>query len=249
MKKKVYFLIPGIIEFLFLNAISLNLITLPSLIEDACFVIVDCISFFWILHAYYQRKTEEKQFEDNLKFLYFFVLGFLLIFLTRVVQYLAVLFESSWLYTFDFLFRIIAIGIIVYTLSIRLIIASIKNRTKTRKNKSTIKPRSKNLLSLIREDQKYLIQNVTLEKLASFYEIDSKTLSRTIKEHNNSNFNDFINSLRLEHFMFLIENSEHKKYTLLTLAEKSGFNSKATFNRVFKKRYFVSPSVYIKQHY
>ncbi|NQY04964.1 MAG: helix-turn-helix transcriptional regulator [Flavobacteriaceae bacterium] len=246
--KKLYYLIPGIIEVLFLSAITHKLIILPDLLQDASFVLVDCISFFWILYAYFHRRSEEKQHHNNLKFLYFFVLGFSLIFLTRVVQYLAVLLESRWLYTFDFLFRIIAIGIIIYTLSIRLIIAHVRNRTKTSSNKSNVKPGSEHLLSLIREDQKYLTQNITLEKLAFFYGVDSKTLSATIKEHNKSNFNDYINSLRLEHFMFLIENLEHEKYTLLALAEKSGFNSKATFNRVFKKRYLVSPSTYIKQH-
>lgn len=246
--KKVHYLIAGIIEVLFLNAIAHKLITLPNQLADVAFVLVDCISFFWIMYAYYHRRGDEKQHEDNLRFLYFFVLGFSLIFLTRVVQYLAVLLESSWLYTFDFLFRIIAIGIVIYTLSIRLIITYARNRTKTRSNKSNIKPRSEHLLSRIHEDKKYLDKNITLEKLASFYGIDSKTLSATIKEHNKSNFNDYINSLRLEHFMFLIENLEHEKYTLLALAEKSGFNSKATFNRVFKKRYLVSPSTYIKQH-
>lgn len=246
-KKQYYLLIPGIIEFLFLNAISHKIILLPQLIEDAFFVAVDCIAFFWILSAYFRRRS--KTHEYSLKFLSFFLLSFSLIFITRVIQYLAVLLESGWLYTFDFLFRIIAIGIIIYTISIHLIISYVKNEKRTNGNKSIIKPKSEQLLSRIHEDQKYLTKNITLEKLASFYEIDSKTLSATIKEHKGSNFNDYLNSLRLEHFMCLIDNLEHEKYTLLALAEKSGFNSKATFNRVFKKQYLVSPSVYIKQNY
>ena len=117
-------------------------------------------------------------------------------------------------------------------------------------NKSAaVKPKSEDLLMRIREDQKYLDQDITLEKLAGHYAIDSKTLSATIKAHNSSNFNGYVNTLRLQHFMSLIENGEHKTYTLFSLAEKSGFKSKATFNRVFKQQYAVAPSVYIKQNF
>ena len=34
----------------------------------------------------------------------------------------------------------------------------------------------------------------------------------------------------------------------MALAEQSGFSSKATFNRVFKKKYSVSPSVFLETH-
>ena len=248
-EKNYYLLIPGIIEFLLLTTISQEWIILPKVIEDSSFIAVDCISFFWILYAFNQRRGKEKKQRHNLKFLSFFVLGFGLIFLTRVVQLLAIILESNGLYEFHFLFRIITIGIIIYTISIHLIITYSKHRNRTRRNDSTIKPKSKKLLSQIQKDQKYLNQNITLEKLASFYDIDSKTLSATIREHNDSNFNDYLNSLRLDHFMSLIENLEHKKYTLYALAEKSGFNSKATFNRVFKKQHLASPSSYIEQNY
>ena len=248
-KKNYHLLIPGIVEFLVLSLISLKWIVLPHAIEDSCFIAVDCISFFWILYAFNQRKGKEKKLRHNLKFLFFFVLGFGLVFFTRVIQFFAIILESNGLYNFHFLLRIMAIGIIVYTISIKLIIAYSKHRNRVSRNDSTIKPKSKKLLNQIQGDQKYLNQNITLEKLASYYEIDSKTLSATIRKHNDSNFNDYVNSLRLDHFMFLIENLEHKKYTLFALAEKSGFNSKATFNRVFKKQYLIPPSSYIEQNY
>jgi AraC-like DNA-binding protein len=38
---------------------------------------------------------------------------------------------------------------------------------------------------------------------------------------------------------------ENKKYTLLTLAFECGFNSKASFNRNFKKIVGKSPSDYL----
>lgn len=248
-EKGYFLLIPGIIEFLLLSTISLEWIIFPRVIEYSSFISVDCISFFWILYAFNLRRAKEKKKRYNLKFLSFFVLGFGLIFSTRVVQLLAIILESNELYEFHFLFRIIAIGIIVYTISIQLIITYSKHGNRANRNDSTIKPKSKRLLHQIQEDQKYLNQNITLEKLASCYEVDSKTLSTTIKKHNDSNFNDYLNSMRLDHFMALIENLEHKKYTLFALAEKSGFNSKTTFNRVFKKKYLVSPSSYIEQNY
>jgi len=42
---------------------------------------------------------------------------------------------------------------------------------------------------------------------------------------------------------------EYEQYTIAAIAELSGFNNKATFYKVFKEKYKLTPSEYIKQHH
>ena len=51
--KSYNYLIPGIIEVMFLSAIAQHIIQLPQDIADAIFVGVDCLAFFWIAYAIY----------------------------------------------------------------------------------------------------------------------------------------------------------------------------------------------------
>jgi AraC-like DNA-binding protein len=44
-----------------------------------------------------------------------------------------------------------------------------------------------------------------------------------------------------------MEAGEHSLQTLLGLAFESGFNSKSTFNRAFKKLTNLSPNDYVKE--
>ena len=60
------------------------------------------------------------------------------------------------------------------------------------------------------------------------------------------NFNDFINEYRVKAFKTAVENGKQQKLSLLGIAYECGFNSKATFNRVFKKFAHSSPSDYLK---
>ena len=59
------------------------------------------------------------------------------------------------------------------------------------------------------------------------------------------NFNDFINNYRIEAVKENLKKGEHKKTTLLGIAFDCGFNSKATFNRAFKKSTGLSPKDYL----
>jgi AraC-like DNA-binding protein len=49
------------------------------------------------------------------------------------------------------------------------------------------------------------------------------------------NFNDFINSHRVAEVKRRLEGNEAATVTIMSIAYDAGFNSKATFNRAFKK--------------
>ncbi|GAB5564246.1 MAG: hypothetical protein Wins2KO_13090 [Winogradskyella sp.] len=92
----------------------------------------------------------------------------------------------------------------------------------------------------------YRNNNVTIDLIASQLGVKSIELSNGIYHFKGLSFNDFINEMRLNYFIELIGQGKHKEFTIISLATESGFNSKSTFNRYFKKRYNVTPLEYIK---
>ena len=92
----------------------------------------------------------------------------------------------------------------------------------------------------------YLDPNLTLISLAEKLEISREELSDTINQGFQSRFNDFINNYRIVETKRLIAAGKYKTHSLLGIAYEAGFNSKATFNRAFKKIENQSPSEYLK---
>ncbi len=70
-------------------------------------------------------------------------------------------------------------------------------------------------------------------------------LSQVINSGFHKNFNDFINSFRVNAFKEKLNEGKHEQLSLLGIAFDCGFNSKATFNRVFKKITHTSPSEFL----
>jgi AraC-like DNA-binding protein len=60
------------------------------------------------------------------------------------------------------------------------------------------------------------------------------------------NINDFVNKYRVEEFINLA--SQVSNLSFLGMAFDSGFNSKSTFNTVFKKHKGVTPSQFMSSH-
>lgn len=99
---------------------------------------------------------------------------------------------------------------------------------------------------LMETKQPYLNPELNLSMLANLLHIKPKTLSLKINQNYNQNFYDLINSYRVKEFQERIKSSSSQKFSLLGLAYDCGFNSKSTFNNVFKKFTRLTPSQYVK---
>jgi AraC-like DNA-binding protein len=100
--------------------------------------------------------------------------------------------------------------------------------------------------SLMEHDKAYLNPELNLSDLAKDANMSRAQLSEIINSGFNKNFNDFVNMYRVDAFKSMLKANKHKQLSLLGIAEECGFNSKATFNRVFKKLTNSSPSEYLK---
>mgnify|MGYP001140646904 FL=1 len=99
---------------------------------------------------------------------------------------------------------------------------------------------------LMVEQKAYLNPELNLSDLAKLANMSRGQLSETINSGYNKNFNDFVNSYRVEAFKKMLKENKQQQLSLLGIAQECGFNSKATFNRVFKKLTRFSPTEYLK---
>ncbi len=100
------------------------------------------------------------------------------------------------------------------------------------------------LLGFMKTEKPHLDPEINLALLSGKLNVSPEYLSGIINSRLNKNFFDFVNHYRVEEFKRLCKIPENKKLTLISLAYDSGFNSKATFNRVFKKEMNCTPGEY-----
>lgn len=99
--------------------------------------------------------------------------------------------------------------------------------------------------TLIQSEKLYQNPELTLTEVAKKLKTNTSIISRAINQGFAMNFNDFINNYRVEAVKTMLLKGEHKKSTLLGIAFDCGFNSKATFNRAFKKNTSISPKEFL----
>jgi AraC-like DNA-binding protein len=96
------------------------------------------------------------------------------------------------------------------------------------------------------EQRPYLNSNLTLQEMAQDLDTNPSVLSRAINQGFRQNFNELINAYRVGAVKERLGKPDSQQYTLLAIALDCGFNSKATFNRAFRKHTGRSPSEYLR---
>ncbi|SDS21484.1 AraC-type DNA-binding protein [Formosa sp. Hel1_31_208] len=99
---------------------------------------------------------------------------------------------------------------------------------------------------LMEIEKAYLNPELNLSDLAKMAKLTRGQLSEVINSGFGKNFNDFVNEYRVEACKTMLKADKHQQLSLLGIAQECGFNSKATFNRVFKKLTNSSPTEYLK---
>jgi len=103
------------------------------------------------------------------------------------------------------------------------------------------------MLDYFKNEKPYLNGKLSLNDVAKHLDISTNHLSQIINEQLGKNFYDFVNEYRIQEVKSLLCDSEYKNLTLVAIAFESGFNSKTSFNVVFKKITGLTPSQYLKQ--
>jgi AraC-like DNA-binding protein len=100
---------------------------------------------------------------------------------------------------------------------------------------------------LMKEEKSYLDSDLTLIMLAERVGIPTQHLSQIINEKKGVNFYDYVNQYRIREIVSYFNDPRKNHLNVLTLAFEAGFNSKSTFNAIFKKIIGKTPFQYRKE--
>ncbi len=96
-------------------------------------------------------------------------------------------------------------------------------------------------------EKPYLNRELTIYDLSDQLKIPRHILSEVINEHMGKNFYHLVNEYRVNEVKKRMKSDEYKQLTLLAIAFDSGFNSKSSFNTIFKEQTDQTPSEYLEK--
>ncbi len=216
------------------------------------------IYFFIATKIFYEFRDKINQFFSNtykleMNWLRNFIIVYFALFIIRIL-FIATdqfFFQLSW--TQNWWWFLIASIALVYLgmMSIFSDLGKLSELKFIEPKAEDLKPEMEDLLPLKEKLEDFMEQNkaflnpeLTLTELSKMIEIPSNQLSRVINSGFGKNFNDFINKYRVEEVKNALSDPQFSHFSILGIAFECGFNSKATFNRVFKKVTGHSPSEY-----
>ena len=101
------------------------------------------------------------------------------------------------------------------------------------------------LLNHMEEKRPYLDNELRLVSLADQIGISTHLLSQLINTYSQKNFNQFINSFRLNEAKELLVNTDQP---IKSIYFSTGFSNKVTFNKWFKQEFGCTPTIYREQN-
>ena len=92
----------------------------------------------------------------------------------------------------------------------------------------------------------YLQPNLSISEVAVATQIPNRELSFLINSYYNQRFSDYLNDMRLTHFLSQVDAATLDQFTIEAIAVASGFAYKSSFYRAFKKKYGSTPTAYLQ---
>jgi AraC-like DNA-binding protein len=208
----------------------------------------------------FYRREIKQQFSSiskiNLEWLTFLLLSVLtILFISIVYTFLPIaglsqFFEFGFALAFLFVFVFIS-GVVWRALKQPAIFSGIDrdDNTGSKYQSSTLSDQEKNsLVSALNQKMEvekiFLNPELSLDMLAAIVGVSGKKLSQVINEKFQQNFFDYINSCRIEEAKNIFDKSNDPKLTVLEVMYQCGFNSKSSFNTIFKAKTGLTPSAY-----
>ncbi|MFK7971704.1 MAG: helix-turn-helix domain-containing protein [Bacteroidia bacterium] len=250
-------------EFLNTETVPLfRYINIASRLHLLAYLVLTIIAFNQYRQYVREHFANEERYSLNwLRMLLFvFVIGIGMSWLINIVGYFTPInYTGSWYGHF-------AMAVTIYILSIRLYMSSPDRLralhfepkpvqeslvSSTPEARTALEPDdetlmlSEQMVAMMETNQLYLDPELNLGSLAEKLHTNTSVLSKVINVTQEQNFNDFINSYRSREVMRRLENGDHERLTFLSIAIEAGFNSKATFNRAFKKYTGKTPRQFI----
>ncbi len=222
------------------------------------------IYFIWILNILNQYNKYLKNNHStidsiNLNWMRKLLVGVITIWLIDCLNVYALNFTNldvhyslTWIIKFCFIGFILLIG--YYGINQGSIFGTIQQQS-TKENEATsdskkivsddtVKENTDTLIDYMEKEKAYLNSELRIQDIATNLNLPVHVLSHTINSNLNQNFYDFVNTYRIEEAKSRLKNKQYQHLTIVAIAFDCGFNSKATFNRLFKLYTGLTPSQY-----
>lgn len=105
----------------------------------------------------------------------------------------------------------------------------------------------KQLEDFMKEHKPFLEAGLSLEALAKKLNVSPRQLSSLINRELKQNFFEYINQHRVEEAKRLLDLPSHTRNRINEIMYDAGFNSKSSFNNIFKKHTGLTPSQFKKR--
>jgi AraC-like DNA-binding protein len=100
------------------------------------------------------------------------------------------------------------------------------------------------LITYVEINKPYLDRDLSIHDLSLMTGIPRHFITQVLNEKYKRNFFTFINEYRVKEAVERFSDMKYSNYTILAIAFDSGFNSKTTFNSIFKNQTGKTPSEY-----
>jgi AraC-like DNA-binding protein len=98
------------------------------------------------------------------------------------------------------------------------------------------------VMNYLNKDKPYLNPDFSLQMMSDDLKVSRQKLSEVINQGQKKNFYKLINGFRVQEVKEKINNPSFNHYTVLGIGLECGFNSKTSFNRIFKEATGFTPS-------
>jgi len=101
------------------------------------------------------------------------------------------------------------------------------------------------ILEIMNTDPAICNSNFSIYKLAELVDSNQNYVSKVINESFGKNFKSFVNEYRIKNALKFLKDDNSKKYKIESIAAMVGFESRSTFDIVFKENVGVTPSFFL----
>ncbi|MBA4135189.1 MAG: hypothetical protein C0525_10735 [Flavobacterium sp.] len=130
--------------------------------------------------------------------------------------------------------------------TIKQIIPESNNKQTTQEISPDIEAGILKKLEKLEMNKKYLEKDMTLVKMASLLNTNTKYVTRIIAKHRGKGTIDYITDLKTDYIIDILKKeSKYRNYTNKALGEEAGFGSTQNFTRAFKVRTGITPTYFI----
>lgn len=187
------------------------------------------------------------------QFIYLF-LGFQVIWLVYLVPYCIPALTDRLLNWVDWYPVYLPMAFMIYWMGIKGYLLNLQATAAKKINRSALadfplerlEPTIRLLRKAMEEDRIFLNPALSLDLLAAHTGIAAKTISMVLNQHIGKSFNEWINEYRLNEFKHKLSQANLQQLTISGIASECGFNSQATFQRIFKQSLGMTPTEYLK---